>query len=194
MGNDHGSSSLCPPEKTRAVLSTLSLAAYVVAVFAVMRLEREASGRWYRDLDDLWSNVLSYFEKRGILSEDGTSLQRLVGDPIDVYRRRRWSTSMRTPSSCSESMTRSHSRTAANIVSTVSSTARSYSNCHPLPSVSFGVSEGSPETRQVPGIDVRWPGPLHACLRVPRRICAMFQGAVPTQDEWAYYLRLRLSF
>ena len=26
--------------------------------------------RWYRDLDDLWSNVLSYFEKRGILSED----------------------------------------------------------------------------------------------------------------------------
>ncbi|CAE7297360.1 unnamed protein product [Symbiodinium sp. KB8] len=78
-------------------------------------------GGWYRDLDDLWSNVLSYFEKRGILSEE--TLEYLDADPF----------------------------------------------------VLFGVDD--PLTQQ-------------ALLKLDKFPALMCDGAVPTQDEWAYYLRI----
>lgn len=79
------------------------------------------SDGWYRDLDDLWSNVLSYFEKRGILSEE--TLEYLDADPF----------------------------------------------------VLFGVDD--PLTQQ-------------ALLKLDKFPALMCDGAVPTQDEWAYYLRI----
>ena len=145
--------SLCPPEKIRALLSTLSLAVYVNAEFAVMRSECKASGRWYRDLDDLWSNVLSYFEKRGILSEDVFCTSALLG-----------SISWVMPCTSQETLEYLDADPFVlfGVDDPLTQQDRSQHvcvNCQRLPSVSFDVSEGSSETRQVPGIDVRWPGP-----------------------------------
>eukprot|EP00437_Effrenium_voratum_P008468 CAMPEP_0181427500 /NCGR_PEP_ID=MMETSP1110-20121109/16204_1 /TAXON_ID=174948 /ORGANISM="Symbiodinium sp., Strain CCMP421" /LENGTH=624 /DNA_ID=CAMNT_0023550715 /DNA_START=39 /DNA_END=1913 /DNA_ORIENTATION=+ len=41
------------------------------------------SDGWYKDLDDLWSNVLSFFEKRGMLSEE--TLEYLDADPFVLF-------------------------------------------------------------------------------------------------------------
>ncbi|CAE7660372.1 Cep164 [Symbiodinium pilosum] len=79
------------------------------------------SDGWYKDLDDLWSNVLSYFEKRGILSEE--TLEYLDADPF----------------------------------------------------VLFGVDDAL--TQQ-------------ALLKLEKFPALMCDGSVPTQDEWAYYLRI----
>ncbi|CAJ1413854.1 unnamed protein product [Effrenium voratum] len=80
------------------------------------------SDGWYNDLDDLWTNVLSYFEKRGILSEE--TLEYLDADPF----------------------------------------------------VLFGIDD--PLTQQ-------------ALLKLERFPALMCDGAVPTLEEWSYYLRIQ---